>query len=114
MKAIHAFSLTLTLAAGPMLTPAAESRLPNIVIIFTDDQGYADVGVFGAKGFKTPNLDRMAKDGLIPGVIYMSGYDDPAKMSPVLRSGAPLLHKPFTLHALVVVLRSVIEKRSGH
>jgi len=32
----------------------------------------------------------------------------------VLRSGAPLLHKPFTLHALVVVLRSVIEKRSGH
>ena len=27
-------------------------RQPNIVIIFTDDQGYADVGVFGAKGFK--------------------------------------------------------------
>ncbi len=63
MKAIHAFFLTLTLVAGPMLTPAAESRLPNIVIIFTDDQGYADVGVFGAKGFKTPNLDRMAREG---------------------------------------------------
>jgi arylsulfatase len=43
--------------------PAATSRLPNIVIIFTDDQGYADVGVFGAKGFKTPNLDRMAAQG---------------------------------------------------
>jgi len=63
MKAIHAFSLTLTLAAGPVLTPAAESRLPNVVIIFTDDQGYADVGVFGAKGFKTPNLDSMAREG---------------------------------------------------
>ena len=36
---------------------------PNIVIIFTDDQGYADVGCFGAKGFTTPNLDRLAKDG---------------------------------------------------
>ncbi|MEP6755807.1 MAG: sulfatase [Chthonomonadales bacterium] len=36
---------------------------PNIVIIFTDDQGYGDVGVFGAKGFKTPNLDRMAAEG---------------------------------------------------
>src|SRR3954454_22523985 len=37
--------------------------LPNIVIIFTDDQGYGDVGVFGAKGFTTPNLDRMAREG---------------------------------------------------
>ena len=39
--------------------------LPNIVIIFTDDQGYADVGVFGAKGFQTPNLDRLATQGSI-------------------------------------------------
>src|SRR6516164_11173010 len=38
---------------------------PNIIIIFTDDQGYADVGVFGAKGFKTPNLDRLASQGCI-------------------------------------------------
>src|SRR5439155_14654161 len=36
---------------------------PNIVIIFTDDQGYADVGCFGAKGFTTPNLDRLAREG---------------------------------------------------
>lgn len=38
-------------------------RPPNVVIIFTDDQGYADVGCFGAKGFKTPNLDHMASEG---------------------------------------------------
>jgi arylsulfatase len=38
---------------------------PNIVIIFTDDQGYADVGKFGAVGFKTPNLDQMANEGVI-------------------------------------------------
>ena len=44
---------------------AQTSRLPNIVIIFTDDQGYADVGVFGAKGFRTPNLDRLAAEGCI-------------------------------------------------
>jgi len=40
-----------------------EASLPNIVLIVTDDQGYADVGAFGAKGFDTPNLDRLAQDG---------------------------------------------------
>ncbi|WP_339925004.1 sulfatase [uncultured Cyclobacterium sp.] len=37
---------------------------PNIVIIFTDDQGYGDVGIFGAKNISTPNLDQMAADGV--------------------------------------------------
>jgi arylsulfatase A len=44
--------------------PKASKRLPNIVIIYTDDQGYADVGCYGAKGFSTPNLDKMAGDGV--------------------------------------------------
>lgn len=41
-----------------------EQQKPNIVIIFTDDQGYADVGVFGAKNIATPNLDKMAEEGV--------------------------------------------------
>jgi len=36
---------------------------PNLIVILTDDQGYSDVGSFGAKGFTTPNLDQMAKEG---------------------------------------------------
>lgn len=39
-------------------------RAPNIVIIFTDDQGYADVGVFGSPDIKTTHLDQMAADGV--------------------------------------------------
>jgi arylsulfatase A-like enzyme len=39
-------------------------KLPNVVIIFTDDQGYNDVGVFGSKDISTPNLDNMAKEGV--------------------------------------------------
>jgi len=54
--------LLVAFLGNPAHTLAAE-RLPNIVIIFADDQGYADVGVFGAKGFETPNLDRMAREG---------------------------------------------------
>src|SRR5205823_4506512 len=42
---------------------AANQAQPNIVLIFSDDQGYADVGCFGAKGFATPNLDRLAAGG---------------------------------------------------
>jgi arylsulfatase len=41
----------------------AADRPPNIVLILTDDQGYGDVGCFGATGFATPNLDRLARDG---------------------------------------------------
>jgi len=54
--------LLLAACAGER-TPAAE-RPPNIVIILTDDQGYADVGCFGGKGVRTPNLDRMAREGM--------------------------------------------------
>ena len=42
----------------------AAERLPNIVIVFTDDQGYGDIGCFGATEFETPNLDQMASDGM--------------------------------------------------
>lgn len=39
-------------------------RPPNIVLIFTDDQGYADLGVQGATDFRTPHLDRLAEEGI--------------------------------------------------
>ena len=42
---------------------SSTAELPNVVIIFIDDMGYADIGPFGAKSFPTPNLDRMAREG---------------------------------------------------
>ena len=45
---------------------------PNVIIIFTDDQGYGDLGCYGAKGFETPNIDKMAKDGIRFTDFYVS------------------------------------------
>jgi arylsulfatase A-like enzyme len=42
----------------------ASARHVNFVLIYTDDQGYADVGCFGAQGFETPHLDRLAEEGM--------------------------------------------------
>src|ERR1700740_3024123 len=57
--------LAMLFLAGSASLALAADKLPNVVIIFTDDQGYADVGKFGADGFSTPNLDRMADQGAI-------------------------------------------------
>src|SRR5262249_41524381 len=59
----------LTFISGILLTwcaafVAAADRPPNFVIIYCDDLGYADIGPFGAKGYSTPNLDRMAAEGM--------------------------------------------------
>lgn len=58
----------------------AADRLPNIVLIFTDDQGFTDVGVFGSEqfGFSTPNIDRMAREG----VQFTSFYSASSVCSP--------------------------------
>jgi arylsulfatase len=74
-RLLVALVLALLMTGG--LTPparlmAADKRPPNVVLIFTDDQGYGDVGCYGAKGFTTPNLDRMAKQGVKFTQFYVS------------------------------------------
>jgi len=39
-------------------------KKPNVVIIYVDDLGYADVGCYGAKGVETPNINRLAENGI--------------------------------------------------
>jgi arylsulfatase A-like enzyme len=55
--------LALMLAVIPLVVNANEPP-PNFVIIFTDDQGYEDVGCFGSPDIRTPRLDAMATEGM--------------------------------------------------
>ncbi|MFQ3168839.1 MAG: arylsulfatase A-like enzyme [Limisphaerales bacterium] len=55
------YILILSLALSALGVSAAER--PNILIIFTDDQGYADLGCYGNTKNKTPRMDRLAKEG---------------------------------------------------
>ncbi len=52
--------------------PPPPVRRPNIVLIFADDMGYGDLGSYGARGYKTPNLDRLAKEGTRFTSFYVS------------------------------------------
>ncbi len=51
---------------------------PNIIIILTDDLGYGDLGSYGSKAIKTPNLDQLARQG----VRFMDFYSSSAVCSP--------------------------------
>jgi arylsulfatase A-like enzyme len=51
----------------------AAALRPNIVLIFVDDMGYGDLGCYGNKRNKTPNIDRLAAEGLRWTSFYSSG-----------------------------------------
>lgn len=63
MPAFAALLFLWSCEAAPGGGPTADT-LPNVVIIFVDDVGYGDLGAFGHPTIRTPNLDRMAAEGL--------------------------------------------------
>ncbi len=58
------FCLLLLVSCGGSPEPESAARKPNIVLIVADDLGYGDLGVYGQQEIRTPNLDRMAAEGL--------------------------------------------------
>jgi arylsulfatase A len=74
------FALILT------FTSNAETRRPNIVFILADDLGYGDLSCYGQKQFKTPNIDRLAAEGM-KFTAHYSGNNVCAPSRCVLLSG---------------------------
>ncbi len=56
--------LALACTTACSVPPSTLARQPNVVIVFVDDMGYADLGCQGARGIATPHLDRLAADGV--------------------------------------------------
>ncbi len=54
---VAALALSASCGSGP------DQRRPNVIIVFVDDLGYADLGAYGATSWETPNLDRLAGEG---------------------------------------------------
>ena len=75
-------SLLLTFSSGA-------AQKPNFVIIFTDDQGYQDLGCFGSPDIATPNLDRMAREGMRFTSFYAQTICGPSRTA-LLTSSYPL------------------------
>lgn len=63
-KGLRLAFVLVALGTGMSVSAAESAPPPNFVIIFTDDQGYGDLGVYGHPTIRTPHLDRMASNGL--------------------------------------------------
>jgi len=61
--ALALFSLAALVGAAPAAV-GADERPPNVIFILADDLGYGDVGAYGQQKIKTPNIDRLAAEGM--------------------------------------------------
>ncbi len=70
-------SLVFCLAFAACVTSLAQK--PNVIVIYTDDQGYGDVSALNpAAKFQTPNMDRLAKEG----VVFVNGHSSDSVCTP--------------------------------
>ena len=75
---VRAFLLSLAVGIGTLVgtgatAPAADAGKPNVVFILADDLGWGDLGCYGHSQIKTPNLDRLAKEGTLFTQFYVNG-----------------------------------------
>ena len=84
MKPILSYSAALaaTLMTGYAAKAERTLQSPNVVLIYLDDMGYGDLTLTGATGYATPNIDRMAREG-----VFFTHYYSPQAVCSASRAG---------------------------
>src|SRR5919205_1062579 len=94
MNRLFPLALALTTVQLGAASVVAADR-PNIVLIYADDLGYGDVGCYGATRVRTPNIDRLAREG----VRFTDGHSPAATCTPsryAMLTGEYAFRKPGT------------------
>ncbi|MEO5802110.1 MAG: sulfatase-like hydrolase/transferase, partial [Verrucomicrobiota bacterium] len=63
MQSLKSFFVVAVVTFCALIT-ATGAEKPNVIFIYADDLGYGDVGCYGAKKIKTPNIDKLAEQGI--------------------------------------------------
>ena len=71
------FAILLTVPVAILVQ--ASSKRPNFIVIFTDDQGWGDLGSYGHPDIRTPNIDRLANEGIRFTSFYSAAYCGPSR-----------------------------------
>ena len=89
--------------------PAVAADKPNILIIFTDDQGYADIGCYGSPKNKTPRLDQLAMEGTRFTSFYSQTVCGPSR-SALLTGRQPIRSKGWGMPATEITFAELIRQ----
>ena len=80
VRTLAATSILLTVACVVRQTGDGQTQRPNVLLIVSDDLGYADIGIYGSRDIPTPNIDRVAQEGIRFTNAYVSGpYCSPSR-----------------------------------
>ena len=107
--------LTMVLAIAAALDQSrAEPLKPNIVLIFVDDMGYGDLGCYGNRKIKTPNIDQLAGEGQRWTSFYSSGSVCVPSRTGLMTGRHPSLLGGETPEASRQSLMAAMLKRQGY
>lgn len=101
---MNSSSILALVAALSLSASAADAPKPNFIVINIDDMGYADIGPFGSKLNRTPNLDRMAKEGRKLTSFYAAPVCSPSRAALMTgcypKRALPIPHVLFPIDAV--------------
>ena len=87
---------------------AEEIKRPNILIIFTDDQGYSDIGCYGSTTNRTPRLDQLAQEGTRFTSFYSQTVCGPSR-SALLTGRQPIRSKGWSMPASEITFAELMQ-----